>query len=106
MPGTSASVSAFIMWHVEVPMTMSIWPGPVTWAAGAVTCASTLAAATAMPSGSPVHAAALRRQRARAGAERGEGRPLELVGDEPGEALVERRAGTSADGYPSWKMPL
>ena len=39
-------------------MTASIWPGSVARAAGAVTCASTLPTATAMPSGSPVQAAA------------------------------------------------
>jgi len=73
-------------WHVEVPMMASIWPGRVTCAAGAVTCASTLPegawrrwdseedflffetmrrmlprshppTATAMPSRSPVHSA-------------------------------------------------
>ena len=36
----------------------TIWPDPTAWAAGAVTWASTLPTATAMPSGRPVHAAA------------------------------------------------
>ena len=58
MPGTSASVAAFITWQVEVPMIATIWPGAMALAAGAVTCASTLPTATAMPSGSPVQAAA------------------------------------------------
>ena len=58
MPGISASDSAFITWQVDVPMTISIWPGATAIAAGAVTCASTLPTATAMPSGSPVHPAA------------------------------------------------
>ena len=48
----------FITWQVEVPMIATIWPGSTARAAGAVTCASTLPTATAMPSGSPVQAAA------------------------------------------------
>ena len=39
-------------------MIATIWPAPIACAAGAVTCASTLPVATAMPSGSPVQAAA------------------------------------------------
>ena len=39
-------------------MIATIWPTPIASAAGAVTCASTLPTATAMPSGSPVQAAA------------------------------------------------
>ena len=58
MPGTSARRSAFITWHVEVPMMATIWPGSTAPVAGAVTCASTLPTQTAMPSGRPVHAAA------------------------------------------------
>ena len=58
MPGTSASSSPFMMWQVEVPMTMSIWPASIARAAGAVTWASTLPTATAIPSGRPVHSAA------------------------------------------------
>ena len=58
MPGTSASPSPFITWQVDVPMIATIWPGSSACAAGAVTCASTLPTATAMPSGSPVQAAA------------------------------------------------
>ena len=58
MPGTSRSTSELITWQVEVPMIATIWPTPVACAAGAVTCASTLPTATAMPSGSPVQAAA------------------------------------------------
>ena len=58
MPGTSVSVSAFITWQVEVPMIASICPGSTARAAGAVTCASTLPTATAIPSGRPVQAAA------------------------------------------------
>ena len=59
MPGTSASVLPFITWQVDVPMIASICPGRTACAAGAVTCASTLPTATAIPAGSPVHAAAL-----------------------------------------------
>ena len=58
MPGTSASFPAFITWQVEVPMMSTIWPSSMAFPAGGVTCASTLPTATAMPSGSPVHAAA------------------------------------------------
>ncbi len=39
-------------------MIATIWPGPTACAAGAVTWASTLPTATAMPSGRPVQAAA------------------------------------------------
>ena len=39
-------------------MIATIWPGSTALAAGAVTCASTLPAATAMPTGRPVHRAA------------------------------------------------
>ena len=39
-------------------MIATIWPTPIASAAGAVTWASTLPTATAMPSGSPVQAAA------------------------------------------------
>ena len=42
-------------WQVEVPITASIWPGAIAFAAGAVTWASTLPTATAIPSGSAVH---------------------------------------------------
>ena len=55
MPGTSASTSPFMTWQVDVPMTASIWPGSIACAAGAVTWASTLPTATAIPSGRPVH---------------------------------------------------
>jgi hypothetical protein len=58
MPGTSASRSPLTTWQFEVPMTISIRPGSTAWAAGAVTCASTLPTATAIPSRSPVQAAA------------------------------------------------
>ena len=56
IPGTSASAVWFITWQVDVPMMATICPGPIACAAGAVTCASTLPTATAMPSGRPVHA--------------------------------------------------
>jgi hypothetical protein len=46
------------MWQVDVPMMMTMRPGPVTVAAGTATCASTLPTATAVPGLSPVHAAA------------------------------------------------
>src|SRR3954449_4454691 len=117
MPGTSAGCSPLMMWHVEVPMTSSSWPGSIARAAGAVTCASTLPAATAMPSGRPVTSAAragrpptrepsptssggshrqagplgrARSQTADAGAQLDQRRPLHLVLGERGEALVER----------------
>ena len=60
MPGTSARRSLFITWQVDVPITISICPGSIAWAAGEVTCASTLPTATAMPSGRDVHSAASR----------------------------------------------
>src|ERR1700735_210359 len=60
IPGTSPSSAAFITWQVEVPMIATICPGPAAPAAGTVTCASTLPAATAMSSGKPVHSAAWR----------------------------------------------
>src|ERR1700735_5367648 len=58
MPGTSAGPGPFITWQVEVPMIATIWPGAIAFAAGGVTCASTLPTATAMPSGRAVQAAA------------------------------------------------
>ena len=39
-------------------MMMTICPGAIAFAAGGVTCASTFPTATAVPSASPVHAAA------------------------------------------------
>ena len=42
-----------ITWHVDVPITASIWPDSTARAAGALTCASTLPTATTMPSGRP-----------------------------------------------------
>ena len=87
-------------------MIATIWPGAIAWAAGAVTCASTLPTATAMPSGSPVHAAACARQATGPRAQRRQ-RVLELVGDEVREAPDRARRRYSRDGYaPSWKMPL
>ena len=47
------------MWQVDVPMIATIWPGSMALAAGALTWASTLPAHTAIPAGSPVHAAAV-----------------------------------------------
>ena len=44
-------------WHVDVPMIATICPGATARAAGAVTWASTLPTATAMPSGRPRWAA-------------------------------------------------
>ena len=58
IPGTSWRLLPFMTWHVDVPMIATIWPGSTAWAAGAVTWASTLPTATAMPSGRPVQAAA------------------------------------------------
>jgi len=46
------------MWQMLVPMIMTMIPGSVTRAAGTVTCASTLATATAMPGFRPIQAAA------------------------------------------------
>ena len=62
-------------------MIATIWPGSTACAAGAVTCASTLPTATAMPSGSPVQRGGLRGQAAGAVAELAD-RVLELVVDE------------------------
>ncbi len=92
-------------WHVDVPMMASICPGSTALAAGAVTCASTLPTATAMPSGSPVHAAASAvRPPAFA--------PSWPMGCFSLDAAKPLNAGLSAaskssDGYsPSWRMPL
>src|ERR1019366_10173090 len=59
IPGTSASTSETITWQVEVPIIATICPGATALAAAAVTCASTLPTATQMPSGNPVHSAAM-----------------------------------------------
>ena len=58
IPGTSANFSETITWHVDVPMIATICPGLTALAAAAVTCASTLPTATAMPSSKPVQLAA------------------------------------------------
>ena len=97
MPGTSRSTSALMTWHVEVPMIATIWPASTACAAGAVTWASTLPTATAMPSGSPVQRGGLGGQRAGAVAELAD-RLVELVGDEAGEAGCERGRGSPRDG--------
>ena len=89
MPGTSRSTSELMTWQVEVPMIATIWPGPTAWAAGAVTWASTLPTATAMPSGRPVQAAASAVRVPAAVAELAD-RLVELVGDEPAEAGRQR----------------
>ena len=81
MPGTSRSASPFITWQVEVPMMATSWPGSTACAAAAVTCASTLPTATAMPAGSPVHSAAWAVRPPARVAELAD-RVLELVGDE------------------------
>ena len=84
-------------------MIASIWPGSIAWAAGAVTCASTLPTATAMPSGRPVHAGRLARSAPPARSPSGDERVLELVGHEAGEAGVERGEVLRAtDSAPSW----
>ena len=51
-------MSEFMIRQVEVPRTASIRPGSTDRAAAAVTCASMVPAATAMPVGRPVHPAA------------------------------------------------
>jgi hypothetical protein len=71
-------------------MIATSWPGSIEAAAGAVTCASTLPTATAMPSGRPVQAAASGGQPAGQGAQLGD-RLLDLVGEEAGEVRVQRR---------------
>ena len=70
-------------------MIATIWPGSTACAAGAVTCASTLPTATAMPSGSPVQAAASAVSRPARVAELAD-RVLELVLDEVREAGGQR----------------
>ena len=70
-------------------MIATIWPGAIACAAGAVTCASTLPIATAIPSCSPVQAAASA-VRPPARAPSGESGMLELVVDEAREARVQR----------------
>ena len=58
MPGTSVRRSPRSMWQVDVPMIATSRPGSTTPAAGTVTCASTLATATAIPAGRPIQPAA------------------------------------------------
>ena len=70
-------------------MIATIWPGSTACAAGAVTWASTLPTATAMPSGSPVQPAASAVRTPAAWPSCADGL-LELVGDEPREAGVQR----------------
>ncbi len=74
-------------------MMATIWPGSTACAAGAVTWASTFPTHTAMPSGSPVQAAARAREAARPGAERGDtdlACGLVELGVEVGEVRVQR----------------
>ena len=105
IPGTSARCGPFMTWQVLVPMIASIWPGSTARAAGAVTCASTLPTATAMPSGSPVQAAASA-VRVPAAAPR---RPIScasLVSAKPAKSVLRARS-KSLPGYaPSCRMPL
>ena len=49
IPSTSRRSPPDITWQVEVPMIITITPGSVALTAGALTCASTLATATAVP---------------------------------------------------------
>ena len=58
------------------------------------------------PLGQPGPRGGLRGQGARRARRAARAGPLELVGDEAGEALVERGAGSRPTGSPSWKMPL
>ena len=69
-------------------MMASIWPASMARAAGAVTWASTLPTATAIPAGSPVHAAASRGEAAGAVAEPPD-RVVELELREAGEVGVQ-----------------
>ena len=70
-------------------MIATIWPGSTACAAGAVTCASTLPTATAMPSGRPVHAAASAVSAPARVAQLAD-LVVELVGDEAAEARRQR----------------
>ena len=79
-----------MMWQVEVPMMATIWPGSVALAAGAVDVGVDVADATAMPSGSPVQAAA-RAVSVPARSPRALTRLGDLVVDEAGEIGVEGR---------------
>ena len=86
-------------------MMATIWPGSTACAAGAVTWASTLPTATAMPSGRPVQAAALAdNEPARS--------PSCPIGCSSLSLTKDAKSGLSADrkassGYaPSWYMPL
>ena len=97
MPGTSVRRSPSSMWQVEVPMIATSRPGSTTPAAGTVTCASTLATATAMPGGRPIQPAASRGEIAGAAAERRQ-RRRHLGGDDIGEARVERAEIVAASG--------
>ncbi len=58
IPAMGGAPSARTTWQMLVPMIATSVPGRVTVAAGTDTWASTLATATAMPAGSPVHPAA------------------------------------------------
>ena len=97
MPGTSRSASPFITWQVEVPMIATICPGSMACAAGAVTCASTLPTATAMPVGQPGPLGGARREAAGAVAELAE-RVLQLLGDEAARSRGRARGRNSGDG--------
>ncbi|OUD84517.1 hypothetical protein BC477_16875 [Clavibacter michiganensis subsp. michiganensis] len=105
MPGTSVSTSLFITWQVLVPMIATIWPGSTARATGAVTCASTLPTATAMPSGRPVHAAASAESVPAAD-------PSWPISCATFSSANAAKSGLSAPrnsavGYsPSWRMPL
>ena len=72
-----------------VPMIATRVPGPVTDDAGTDTWASTLATATGIPGGSPVHTGRARGQAAGRLAEPDD-RPRHLVVDDAAEAGIER----------------
>ena len=92
------------MWHVEVPMIKVSCPGSQAFAAGTVAWASMFAAATAMPSGRPVNAAASAVNEPTRSPGRATGCGTSSSRRENPGAIASR---TFADGYePSTKLPL
>ena len=92
-------------WHVEVPITASMWPGSTARAAGAVTCASTFPTETAIPAGSPRWRAASG-VRSPARAPSGDSGHASSLRDEVDEVGVERAEVRLGRVRPSWKSPL
>ena len=77
-------------------MTMTMTPGSVALTAGAVTCASTLATATAMPAGKPHQLGHRRRELARFRSQLGKLSPHFLVDD------ILKRLGPERENNRGW----